>query len=162
VATFTAWKFNDPDGAEHAAQILKDCEGEGLVKILDHAVVSWPVGAARPKMKQSRDSKWHDTGWGAFWGFMVGALFLVPVVGAAAGAGLGVLHHATEGVGIDKDQLETIQKQVTEGTSALLAFTDEGNLDRVGERFHGMHWTLVESNLTAAERRTLLETFGGE
>lgn len=162
MATFTAWKFSDPDGAEHAAQILKDCEADGLVKILDHAVVSWPVGAARPKMKQSRDSKWHDTGWGAFWGFMVGALFLVPVVGAAAGAGLGVLHHATEGVGIDKDQLETIQKQVTEGTSALLAFTDEGNLDRVGERFHGMHWTLVESNLTPAERRTLLETFGGE
>ena len=162
MATFTAWKFSDPDGAEQAAQILKDCEAEGLVKILDHAVVSWPVGAARPKMKQGRDSKWHDTGWGAFWGFMVGALFLVPVVGAAAGAGLGVLHHATEGVGIDKDQLETIQKQVTEGTSVLLAFTDEGNLDRVGERFHGMHWTLVESNLTPAERRTLLETFGGE
>jgi uncharacterized membrane protein len=161
VATFTAWKFDNPDGAEHAAEVLKNAASEGLIKILDHAVVSWPVGSARPKMKQSRDSKWHDTGWGAFWGFMVGALFLVPVVGAAAGAGLGVLHHATEGVGIDKDQLEKIQSEVTEGTSALLAFTEDGNLDRVGERFHGMHWTLVESNLTDGERRMLLETFGG-
>ena len=161
MATFTAWKFDNPDGAEQAAGILKDAESEGLIKILDHAVVSWPVGAAKPKMKQSRDSKWHDTGWGAFWGFMVGALFLVPVVGAAAGAGLGVLRHATEGVGIDEDQLKKIQSEVTEGTSALLAFTEEGDLDRVGERFHGMHWTLVESNLTEAEKRMLLETFGG-
>ncbi len=161
MATFTAWKFDNPDGAEQAAEILTNAASEGLIKILDHAVVSWPVGAAKPKMKQSRDSKWHDTGWGAFWGFMVGALFLVPVVGAAAGAGLGVLHHATEGVGIDKDQLEKIQSEVTEGTSALLAFTEDGNLDRVGERFHGMHWTLVESNLTDGERRMLIETFGG-
>jgi uncharacterized membrane protein len=57
--------------------------------------------------------------------------------------------------------LKTIQSQVTEGTSALLAFTEEGDLDRVGERFHGMHWKLVESNLTEAERRELIETFGG-
>jgi uncharacterized membrane protein len=161
MATFTAWKFDDPDGAGRAADILKQAESEGIIKILDHAVVSWPVGARAPRMKQSRDSKWHDTGWGAFWGLLLGTLFFVPVVGAAAGAGMGAWHHATAGVGIEKDQLETIRKEVTEGTSALLAFTDEGDLDRVGERFHGMHWTLVESNLTDAERRILLETFGG-
>ena len=161
MATFTAWKFDNPDGAEQAADSLKDAQSERLIKVLDHAVISWPVGASRPKMKQSSDSKWHDTGWGAFWGLMVGALFLVPVVGAAAGAGIGALRHATEGVGIDKDQLEKIQSEITEGTSALLAFTEDGNLDRVGERFHGMHWTLVESNLTPGERRILVETFGG-
>jgi hypothetical protein len=29
----------------------------------------------------------------------------------------------------------------------------------VGERFRGMHMTLVQTNLTDAERATLLETF---
>ena len=161
MATFTAWKFDDPDGAARAAKVLKGVETEGLIKVLDHAVIAWPVGARRPGLKLSRDSAMHDTGWGAFWGLVVGGLFLMPVLGAAAGVGLGAAHHATEGVGIEKDQLEKIRTEVTEGTSALLAFTDEGDLDRVGEHFHGMHWKLVDTNLTAPERKLLLETFGG-
>jgi len=60
-----------------------------------------------------------------------------------------------------EDQLETIQSEITEGTSALMVVTDEGNLDRVGERFHGMHSKLIDSNLTGPERELLLETFGG-
>jgi hypothetical protein len=31
----------------------------------------------------------------------------------------------------------------------------------VGERFHGMHWKLIATNLTDAERRVLHQTFGG-
>jgi len=50
---------------------------------------------------------------------------------------------------------------VTEGTSALFAVTDQGDLDRLGERFRGLHQKLIESNLTEAERKVLLETFGG-
>jgi hypothetical protein len=42
-----------------------------------------------------------------------------------------------------------------------MVVTDEGNLDRVGERFHGMHSKLIDSNLTGPERELLLETFGG-
>jgi uncharacterized membrane protein len=35
------------------------------------------------------------------------------------------------------------------------------DLDRLGERMHGMHKTLIATNLTEAERSELLETFGG-
>ena len=58
--------------------------------------------------------------------------------------------------------METIRTQVTEGSSALFVVTDEGDLDRVGERFHGMHSKLIATNLTDAERRVLLETFGSD
>lgn len=162
MATFTVWKFDDPDGADHAASILKSASNEGLIKVLDHAVVSWPVGKSRPTLKRSHDESRRGTGWGALWGLLIGGLFFMPLLGAAAGAGIGAILQATSGVGIGKDQLEAIRTQVTEGTSALLVFTDEGNLDRVGERFHGMHWTLVDTNLTEPERRLLLETFGGD
>jgi hypothetical protein len=57
--------------------------------------------------------------------------------------------------------LETIRTQVTEGTSALFVVTEEGDLDRLGERFHGMHSKLIATNLTEAERSVLHETFGG-
>jgi uncharacterized membrane protein len=51
---------------------------------------------------------------------------------------------------------------VTPGTSALFVVTEQGDLDRVGERFHNMHSKLIATNLTDAERQELLETFGGK
>lgn len=160
MTTFTAWKFDTPDGADHAASILKTASSEGLVRILDHAVVTWPVGASTPTTSHAHEETWRGAGWGALWGLLGGALFLVPVVGGVAGAAIGAISKATEGVGITKEQLERIRTEVNEGTSALFAVTDEGNLDRLGERFRGMHSTLVASNLTEAEQKALLETFG--
>jgi uncharacterized membrane protein len=162
LTTFTVWKFDSPEGAERAATLLKDAQSERMIKIIDHAVVAWRVGASRPTTKQAHEETWRGTGWGAFWGVLLGALFLLPVLGAAAGAAIGAISKSTQGVGIRKEDLERIRTEVTEGTSALFVVTEEGDLDRVGERFHGMHSKLIETNLTDAERRVLLETFGGE
>jgi len=63
-------------------------------------------------------------------------------------------------VGITSAQLETVQREVTPGTSALFAVTEGADLDRLGERFHGLHSTLVSTNLTEAESAQLKETFG--
>jgi uncharacterized membrane protein len=87
-------------------------------------------------------------------------LFFVPVVGGVAGAAIGAISKATQDAGISKEQLETIRTQITEGTSALFAVTEEADLDRLGERLSGMGSTLVATNLTDAERAVLLETFG--
>lgn len=162
MATFTVWKFETPDGASQAEEQLKNAQAEHLVKVLDHAVVSWPVGAAHPKTDQGHEETWRGTGWGALWGVVVGALFFVPVIGGVAGAAVGAISKMTQGVGITKEQLETIRTQVTEGTSALFLVTDEGDLDRLGDRFHGLAGKLVDTNLTDAERQVLLETFGGK
>jgi uncharacterized membrane protein len=163
MTTFTVWKFDSPDGAQHASEQLKDAQAEGLVKVIDHAVITWPVGAKQPEnLHHGHDSMWRGAGWGALWGLLAGTLFLVPVIGGAVGAGLGALSKATEGAGISKEQLETIRTQITEGTSALFLVTDAGNLDRLGERFHGFgeHSRLIDTNLTDGEREILLETFG--
>jgi uncharacterized membrane protein len=160
MATFTVWKFDDPEGAEHGSDILKDCAREGLIKILDHAVVSWPEGADQPTTHHSHDDNWRGAGWGALWGVIAGSLFLVPVVGGVAGAAIGAYSKMTQDAGISKEQLETIRTKITPGSSALFVVTDEGDLDRVGERFHGMHSKLIATNLTPAERQVLLETFG--
>jgi uncharacterized membrane protein len=160
MTTFTVWKFDSPEGAGKAASMLKSAEQDGLVKVLDHAVVSWPVGASRPETHHAHDDEKHGAGWGALWGLLVGSLFFVPVVGGVAGAAIGAISKATKDVGIDKEQLEKIRTEITEGTSALFAVTEEGNLDRLGERMSGMHSTLVATNLTEAERSVLLETFG--
>ena len=160
MATFTVWKFDDLGGAEHAAENLKGCEREGIVKILDHAVVTWPEGESKPTTKHGHEENWRGTGWGALRGMLLGALFFVPVIGGVVGAAIGAIAKMTQDVGITKEQLETIRTQVTPGSSALFVVTDQGNLDLVGERFRLPHSTLIASNLTDAERQVLLETFG--
>ncbi len=162
MATFTVWKFDEPDGASRAYGILKSAESDGLIKVIDRAVVSWPVGAKRPTTRHVQEDVRRGTGWGAFWGLLFGSLFFVPLLGAAAGAGIGALTKAMAEVGITQDQMDTLRWQITQGTSALFVVTDEADLDRVSERFKGMRWVLIDSNLTDVERGNLLETFGGE
>ncbi|WP_395656200.1 DUF1269 domain-containing protein [Nocardioides sp.] len=160
MTTFTVWKFEDPEGAARAEDVLSAAAVDGLVKILDHAVLSWPTGADRPELHHKRDSAKRGAAWGALWGVLGGALFLVPVAGLALGAGIGALAKATREVGITEKDLERIRTEVTEGTSALFLVTDEGKLDQLGERFHARDARLISTNLTEAERATLLETFG--
>ena len=162
MSTFTAWKFDSPEGARRAETALKAAASDGLVKILDHAIVEWPEGATKPDLHHGHEDKWRGTGWGAFWGLLFGGIFFVPLLGAAAGAAIGGISKAVSAVGIDDAQLETIRQQITPGTSLLCAVTTDGDADRLGERFHGFgtHSTLVATNLTDAERSALLETFG--
>ena len=148
MTTFTVWKFDEPDGASRAEGILRTAEADGLIKVIDRALVSWPVGAKRPTTKHVDEDVRRGAGWGS-------------LLGAAAGAGIGALAKAMEKVGITKEQMDTLRWQIKEGTSALFVVTDEADLDRIGERFHGMRWVLIDTNLTDVERGRLLETFAG-
>jgi uncharacterized membrane protein len=161
MTTFTVWKFEDPDGAQHAATLLKNAEADGLVTVVDHAVMTWPVGADKPETRHSHDDTKHGAAWGALWGLLGGALFAVPVVGGVVGLAIGALAKSTEDAGITKDDLARIRTEVVEGTSALFLVTEAGDLDRLGERMRGTDKKLITTNLTEAERDVLLETFGG-
>ena len=121
MTAFTVWKFEDPQGAEHASSLLKDAAHDGLVKIMDHAVVSWPVGAERPTTKHGHDDTWRGTGWGFFWGLLFGMLFAVPVVGAAAGAAGGAFAKMRDGLGIIGSAAETEAIAIPPDAVALLA-----------------------------------------
>ncbi len=111
-------------------------------------------------MHHSHDDKLRGTGWGAFWGLLFGGLFFVPLLGAAVGAAAGAITKAVSAVGIPESQLDDIRAQITPGTSLLCAVTENADMDRLGERLHGLHSTLIATNLTDAERSLLLETFG--
>ena len=160
MTTFTVWKYPDPEGAAREESLLQTAQADGLVTIVDHAVVSWPEGAAKPETHHHHDDSKRGAGWGALWGILGGALFAIPVAGAVAGVAIGALAKSTQGTGITKDDLTRIRTEVVEGTSALFVVTEDADLDRLGERFR-FDTTLITTNLTDAERDTLMETFGG-
>ena len=162
MATFTVWKFDDPEAARQADAILESAASDGLVTVLDRALVSWPKGAQRPTTQHREADVQHGAGWGAFWGLLLGALFFVPVLGVAAGGGVGALTRAMAQVGITKEQMDTLRWQIREGTSALFVLSDGADLDAVGQRFRGVGWVLIDTNLTDVEKARLLDAFGNE
>ena len=119
--------------------------------------MSWPEGEKSPKASHGHDGTARGAAWGSLWGVLFGALFAVPVLGLAVGGAVGAFSKAHEKLGISKEQLEKIRAELTEGTSALFLVTDQGNLDRLAERFRGMNMTLLQTNLTEVERDELLE-----
>ena len=160
MTTFTVWKFDTAEGAANADRLLRDAESEGIVTIVDHAIVSWPHGEEKPSVKQRHTPAKRGAATGALWGLVGGLLFAVPVVGGAVGAAVGAMAKKAEGTGITQADIETIRTGVVEGTSALFLVTEGADLDRLGDRLRGPK-KLVHTNLTDEERRALLETFGG-
>lgn len=56
MSTLTVWKFQSAEGAEDVETTLKSLQKEGLIKILDAAVVGWRP--TRPSRRPSSCSTW--------------------------------------------------------------------------------------------------------
>ena len=78
MATLTVVKFDDPAGAERVMFALQDMHGRQLITLEDAAVVSWPQGNKKPRMP-SQGGGVAALG-GAFWGFLFGLIFFVPLL----------------------------------------------------------------------------------
>jgi uncharacterized membrane protein len=159
MATMTVWKFPTPDGADQAEQTLKQLDKQGLIKIHDAAIVSYPEGAKKPKTRQLGSMTGVGALGGAFWGMLFGLIFLVPLLGAAVGAGIGALTGSLADVGIDDDFIKSVRDQIKPGTSALFVLSSDAVVDRVQEAFAGQPMVLLETNLSHTEEEKLREVF---
>jgi uncharacterized membrane protein len=79
VATLTVWKFRSADGAEQAVEKLGQLQRQELIKIHDAAIVEWPENKKKPRTRQLHDLAGAGAMGGAFWGFLFGLIFFVPL-----------------------------------------------------------------------------------
>ena len=159
MATLTVWKFPTPEGAEQAERTLESLQKQELIKIHDAAMVSWPVGAKKPKTRQLLSTAGAGALGGAFWGMLFGLIFFVPLLGMAIGAGMGALTGAMTDVGINDEFINTLRNEITPGTSALLLMSSDAVIDKVKDAFAGQSVELVQTNLTQEEEQKLREVF---
>ena len=160
MASLTVWKFETPEGAEQALAKLVALSKQQLVEVGDAAIVSWPVGAKKPKTKQAQNMTGAGALGGAFWGMLFGLLFFVPFLGLAIGAAMGALMGHFADYGIDDDFIKQVQAKVTEGTSALFLLTANATVDKVAAAFEGTKMELIQSNLTHEQEDQLRAAFG--
>jgi uncharacterized membrane protein len=162
MATLTALKFDTPDGAEKALNIIKDLTKQQLINLHDAAIVTWPQGKKKPKTQQLTSMAGMGAMQGAFWGMLFGLIFFVPFFGLAVGAAMGGLAGAFADYGIDDNFIKSIRSQVTEGTSALFLMTSDAVQDKVAQAFKGMKFELIASNLTKEQEENLKAAFAEE
>ena len=94
---------------QDALNILRRLQQQNLIRIIDAAVVEWPQDRKTPRTRQAVDTTGEGTLGGAFWGFLFGPIFFVPLLGMALGAATGALTGALTDVGIDDDFIKQAQ-----------------------------------------------------
>jgi uncharacterized membrane protein len=159
MGTLTVWKFDSPDGAEKALELLQRLQKEELIRVNDAAYVTWPVGRKKPKTEQLRNLAGAGALGGSFWGLLFGILFFVPLLGLAVGAAMGALAGSMSDVGIDDDFIRGVRENVTPGTSALFVMTSDVVADKVLEQFKGSGASLLSTNLSKEQEARLREAF---
>jgi uncharacterized membrane protein len=161
MATLTVWKYSDPDGAQRALDLLIGLNKQGLIVVDDAAVVSWPADKKKPKTHQMHSTKAAGALGGSFWGFLFGLIFFVPLLGLAIGAASGALAGSLTDVGIDDEFIDRVRKEVTPGTSALFAMTENAVIDKVKQAFAEQNERpeLLFTNLSDDQDKALREAF---
>jgi uncharacterized membrane protein len=164
MATLTVWKFDSAAGADRALEALQSLEGQRLLDLIDGAVVTFPLGAKKPRTRQLHTTPSKAALGGAFWGLLFGLIFVFPLFGIAIGAGLGSLMASMADVGVSDDFIKQVREQVTPGTSALFLYTQkvqEGVLDEIAATSR-QRPVLIRSNLSQDQEARLREVFGEE
>jgi uncharacterized membrane protein len=158
-ATLTVWKFPTATGANEAVHTIKTLQEQGLIQLLDAAIVTWPANKSKPKTQQLSGFTGAGALTGSFWGLLFGLIFFVPILGMAIGAGLGALAASMTDVGISDEFIRRVRSEVTPGTSALFAYTSGAVLDKVQAAMKPHNPTLLTSNLSAEQEKRLREAF---
>jgi uncharacterized membrane protein len=159
MATLTVWKFDSAGGADMAESRLASLSKEGLIRIEDAAIVSWPEGKKSPKTRQLTSLTGAGALGGAFWGMLFGLLFFMPILGMALGAAAGAVTGSLADVGIDDDFISSVRSEITPGTSALFVMSTNAVYDKVRDAFSDSRAELLHSNLSKQDEDRLREVF---
>jgi len=89
-----------------------------------------------------------DTSWGMLWELLFGALFFVPVLGMAVGAGLSALMGKVERIGTDREFEEQVRDMLQPGTSALFLIVEEVAPDKAVEALSQFGGTVLKSSVS--------------
>src|SRR5437879_321207 len=146
MANLIVLEFPTAEGADTMLSTLENLQKQQLIQVQDAAIVTWPVGARKPKTRQLSSTTAAGALGGAFWGMLFGLLFFIPFFGLAVGAAMGALAGHFAHYGIDDDFINSVRSQITPGTSALFLLTSGAVLDKVAEGVKDIQFEIIQTN----------------
>jgi uncharacterized membrane protein len=97
---------------------------------------------------------------GAFWGMLIGLLFLSPLLGAAIGAGAGALAGKMSDVGINDDFIKQVGSAIHPGECALFLLTSNEVADQVLPELKQYQFEVIQTSLSQEDEARLHEMLG--
>ncbi len=161
MSTMVVIAFDDEIGAEKMRDELVQLQKERLVTLDDAAVV---VRRQDGKVKVNQATSLVGAGalGGAFWGMLIGLLFLAPWLGLAIGALTGGIAGKLSDVGINDNFIKEVGQVIKPGNSALFLLVREATIDRLVDRLKPFEGRIVKTSLSKEDEMKLREAFGAE
>src|SRR6266853_1198689 len=97
---------------------------------------------------------------GAFWGTLIGMIFLMPLVGTALAAG-GALGGALTDVGIDDNFMKEAAQTLQSGNAALFLLIRKMTTDKVLAALQGVGGTVMRTSFDHTKEDALRQALAG-
>jgi len=122
--------FENETDAEQMRDDLMKMQKEHLIGLED-AAVAVRHKDGKTKIKQVQNLAGAGALGGAFWGLLIGLIFLVPLFGLVVGAAAGALVGKYQDIGVDDKFIKEVGNTIQPGTSALFLLVREATPDKV-------------------------------
>ena len=122
---------NEADAFEMRAALVK-LQAQYLIELEDSVVVTRDA-KDKVQLHQAVNLTAAGAMSGAFWGMLIGLLFLNPLLGAGIGAGAGALSGKFADIGINDQFMKDLGATLTPGSSALFVLVRKSTPDKVLE-----------------------------
>lgn len=140
--------------AEEMRQKLIGLQKEYLIEIGDAAIAVMHEGG-KVKLNQLLNTTALGAVSGSFWGLLIGAIFLMPIFGAALGAASGALGGALTDYGIDDSFMKDLAGSLQPGNAALFVLVKKVTGDKVLEALRGTGGTVLKTSLDQSQEQKL-------
>lgn len=142
--------YNNAEKAEEARSSLLGMAREYLVDVAD-AVVATADENGKIRLNQMVNLWTVGATGGAFWGLLVGLLFLNPLLGVVTGAAAGGVAGALSDYGINDTFMKEVSEVLQPGQAALFLMARKTTSDRVLERLGKHGGRVLRTNLDTSQ-----------
>ena len=154
--------FDSEEKAEEVRSKILEMTKEYLIDVGD-AVIATRDASGHVKLNQLTNTTAAGALSGAFWGMLIGWIFLMPIAGAAVGAASGALGGALTDVGINDQQMkEQANEALKPGAAGLFLLIRKMTTDKVLEDLKGVGGTVIRSSFDHAKEEALKAALAGK
>jgi len=132
--------------AEEMRQKLFTLQKEYLIDIGDAAIAVMHENG-KVKLNQLLNTTAMGAVSGSFWGLLIGAIFLMPIFGAAIGAASGALGGALSDFGVDDKFMKELANSLQPGNAALFVLVRKVTGDKVLDAIKGSGGVVLKTSL---------------
>lgn len=146
--------------AEEMRQKVISLQKEYLIEIGDAAIAVMQEGG-KVKLNQLLNTTALGAASGSFWGLLIGAIFLMPVFGAALGAASGALGGALTDYGVNDGFMKELSASLQPGNAALFVLINKMTADKVLDALKGTGGVVLKTSLDHSQEQKLRDALAG-